>query len=406
MNRKNNSHKKSINHRLKALLALALAFLIISQTGCAKKQGEAAFPVYSEGFYLDTICRITIYSLGDAETSGEANADDAEAAQGIIDGAFDVCKEYEGLLSRTVETSDISKINAAGGSSVTCDHRTLTLIKDGICFSKISEGGFNIALGGITELWDFHAMEPKLPDPDELAEALAHVPNLMGKGLEPASAEEADAATGEAVRDGGVVIDGETVSLKDPKTKLDLGGIAKGYIADRIADYLMEQGVSGAVVDLGGNIVVVGHKVENDLPSDIVVGIKKPYTETNELVGTVSLHDASVVTSGVYERYFEIDGVKYHHVLDPSTGYPISSGLESITVVGPLGSSEFCDALATTVLIKGEEWLRTTLDKPYGENPLGFTGRNLELNDFTFILIRDDGSMDTLGSSAYQFTIN
>lgn len=398
------------SRRAKSLALLLVFLLIITQTGCGKKTNEQdaspdsageVFPVVSDGFYLDTICTITVYSINESTEEGaptsESSDDDSSTAtinlddiNKIIEGSFDICKEYEQLFSKTIETSDIAKINSAGGEAVECDPRTVELIQNGIMFGYLSEGGFNIGIGPITELWDFHAINPVVPEDSAIKNALSHVHDCS---ITSNYAE--------------VSIDGNSVQLSDKEAKLDLGGIAKGYIADRVAEYLIDQGVDGGVVDLGGNIVVIGNKsgsttAESETDSNIRVGIKKPYTQSNELVGIVALHDACVVTSGVYERFFEVDGVKYHHILDPRTGYPTNLGLESVTVIGPLGTSESCDALATTILINGEDWLKSALDYELNSSDTE-SGGFIYLNGFTYILIRDDGSIETLGSDQYIF---
>ena len=110
------------------------------------------------------------------------------------------------------------------------------------------------------------------------------------------------------------------------------------------------------------------------------------------MVGAVAVHDASVVTSGVYERYIEVDGVKYHHVLSPETGYPVETDLVSVTVIGPLGNSEDCDALATSILINGKEWLEKVIDGT------AFMPKPDAYKDFAFILINEEGEVEVLGN--------
>lgn len=366
-------------------LGILFVLLIISQTGCGKKEPEGStFPIYKEDFSLDTICRITVYAM-DESISGGSEVDVKARVEEKLKGAFALCKEYEALLSKTIETSDVSRINSGKGMPIECDEGTIELIQDGMQFGEISQGSFNIGLGSVTELWDFHAMEPVVPREEDLKEALKHVH------------DSADS------NNSNIKIEGNAVSLVDQESKLDLGGIAKGYIADRIGEYLVREGVSGAVIDLGGNIVVLGHKPseeENGEPQEITVGIKRPYT-TTEIVGSIPLHDATVVTSGIYERYFEEGGVKYHHVLDPKTGYPADSGLESVTVIGELGQSEYCDALATIILIKGESWLREQIDKNRTET---FGYNYMTFSDFTYILIDKEENIITLGNPQRVFT--
>lgn len=300
-----------------ALIAFISLISIIPQTACQANMG----PVSGQGFYLDTICTVTIYSM---EGMSE------EKAGAVIDGAFSVCADYEKLLSKTAEGSDIWKINHAGGAPVVCDERTIQVIEKGLSYSELSGGRFDITIGPVSALWDFHSEHPQPPPAEKLAAAVWHVDYRS------------------------VTIDGDTVSMGDPEAAIDLGGIAKGYIADRMVDWLKEQGVSGAVVDLGGNIAALGYK--DGKRTDFNIGIRDPFEpESGGIAGAVQIHDATLVTSGTYERSFEEEGVLYHHILDVKTGLPVKTDLISVTVIGPGDTSEDCDALATTCLILGRD---------------------------------------------------
>jgi thiamine biosynthesis lipoprotein len=306
-----------IKKSLRAVLTAALVTsAIITQTGCA---GNSE-PVSEEGFYLDTVCQITIYAMEGMNKSG---------AESTIDGAFEVCGKYESILSKTVEGSEIYRINHANGEPVECSLETVELIKKALGYCELSGGRFDITIGQVTDLWDFHAQDPKLPDRDALAESVKHVDYHM------------------------VEIDGNSVRLSDPEGEIDLGAIAKGFIADKVGEYLRGQGVTGAVIDLGGNISVVGYKDGKE--TDVRVGIKKPFSQTGEIVGVMSVHDKSLVTSGTYERCFEIDGKRYHHILDVETGWPVDTDLNSVTVIAGRSDGADCDALATVCLILGRD---------------------------------------------------
>ena len=145
------------------------------------------------------------------------------------------------------------------------------------------------------------------------------------------------------------------MTVSDPETHLDLGGIAKGFIADKVGEKLEECGVTSAVISLGGNIVCIGKKPDGKEGRPFRVGIEKPYSEQSEIVGAVDCEDETVVTSGVYQRYFERDGVRYHHILDPATGYPARSDVVGVTLRAPKGRSADCDAMATILLMMGQE---------------------------------------------------
>ncbi len=145
-------------------------------------------------------------------------------------------------------------------------------------------------------------------------------------------------------------IDGNTVTLTDPQTQVDLGFIAKGFIADRLKESLLEKGVESALINLGGNILAVGSKPDG---SPFEIGVRKPFDTQNTALTTLSLSDRSLVSSGVYERYFEKDGKRYHHLLDPFTGYPVENGLLGVTILS--SSSMEGDALSTTAFVLGPE---------------------------------------------------
>lgn len=287
--------------------------LIITQTGCGGVE-----KISKSSYYMDTICEITIY---DMEEMSEENANAA------IDSAFSLCADYESLISATREESDIYKINEAGGDAVSCDGDTIELLQLGIKYGDLSEGKFDITLGQVTDLWDFHAEEPKVPAAADVAAALKAVDYQQ------------------------IQIDDNQVSMTDAKGKINLGGIGKGYIADRAAEHLESLGVYSAIINFGGNIVAIG---END-GNPFKIGIKDPNNANGDVLGAVSVNDATVVTSGVYERCFEQDGKIYHHILDVKTGYPVDTDVMSVTLVAAKGRSADCDALSTTCLILGVE---------------------------------------------------
>lgn len=334
-----------------AVLLLALTF-IIPQIGCASNEENANYTGISKtGFYLDTICTITIYGVDAGSELGAeiaaAEADEAEQTrivQQLITDAFLECDRYEKLLSKTLAASEISKINSAAGQAVSVSEETKEVIEKGIGYGKLSGGLFDITIGKASDLWDFHEAEEMadsetdslLPDEDQLKEAVKHVDYKK------------------------ISVDGDKVQLADPEMEIDLGGIAKGYIADRVTEYLEERGVISAVVDLGGNIVAIGGKtkeilLESGNGGDFSIGIKDPQSEDGQLLAVFSASDKTVVTSGTYERYMMVDGVKYHHILDPETGWPIDNDVLSVTIIAEKGCAVDADGLSTTCLALGVE---------------------------------------------------
>ena len=334
----------------KAVLALLIIALIIPQTACMSNgQNSAANQGISKtGFYLDTICTVTIYGLEDSDGRLAAMSDEEleKECYLIITDAFKICTKYENMLSKTIETSDIAKINNAAGKAVTVSEETIEVLKEGLKFGELSGGAFDITIGKATDLWDFHDDAETgheggiVPEEENLKEAVAHV-NYKN-----------------------IVVDGQKVRLTDPETEINLGGIAKGYIADKVAEYLEGRGVVSAIVDLGGNIVALGGKPLQivvsadagdtaDEQAEFKVGIKDPAAEDGSLLGVVPCKNKTVVTSGTYERYFEKDGVRYHHILDVKTGYPVETDVLSVTIIADRGKSADCDGLSTTCLVLG-----------------------------------------------------
>ena len=337
-----------------AALLLALTF-IIPQMGCSSNgQNQNYTGISKTGFYLDTICAITVYGVDPESVLGHelaAAADEAEQTRlvhQLITDAFLECDRYEKLLSKTIESSERSQINDAAGQTVEVSTETAEVIEKGIWYGKVSDGLFDITIGKASALWDFHeaedvggdesAAESLLPDEADLAAAVNHVDYRQ------------------------VAVNGLSVKLADPDMEIDLGGIAKGYIADRVTGFLEERGVVSAVVDLGGNIVAIGGKTSGLLTEDAAesesvfnIGIKDPQSETGALLAVFPAHDKTVVTSGTYERFLIQDGVKYHHILDPATGWPINNDVLSVTIIADKGSAADADGLSTTCLALGVE---------------------------------------------------
>ena len=339
-----------------------------SETKESTVPGAAEDPVTKESFYFDTICQITIYGIQAPEAAGaeqgsSGSEEEAEqsgtsfssAAENVITQAFALCSDYEKLLSKTKEGSDVWNINHADGKPVACDDRTIEIIRKGISYGDLSEGKFDITVGKAEDLWDFHSDSPRVPEKDALTEAVRHV-NYRNISVDQ---------------------DERTVQLADPEAEIDLGGIAKGYIADKVCEELRQEGVTSAIVSLGGNIECVGGKpdvtgftTEETTFSSFSIGIETPYSDRTKIVGSSPLEDGTMVTSGVYERYFTENGKEYHHILDVKTGYPVDSDVLGVTIQGKEGASADCDALSTICLILGSEDGRRLIESMEGYEAL------------------------------------
>ena len=224
--------------------------------------------------------------------------------QDVIDAAVSECIRYEGLFSRTVGTSDIARVNAAGARPVEVHEDTARLVGAALGYCEESGGLFDITIGAVSSLWDFKA--GIVPDPVAIEEALAHVDYRL------------------------VRLEGSLLMLDDPFAKLDLGGIAKGFIADRVIECFEDAGVESAYVNLGGNVKVLGPKADGNAWR---LGVRDPFSSSeNDVVAVIESTAGSLVTSGLYERRFEKEEVSYWHILDPRTGYPVETDLISATI--------------------------------------------------------------------------
>ena len=234
------------------------------------------------------------------------------------------CTYFENKFSRTVEGSDIWNINNAGGKPVEVARETAEVIKDAIGYSKESDGLFDISIGAVSELWDFDRSIK--PSDEAIQAALPHVDYRC------------------------IQVDGTTVTLSDAQAKLDLGGIAKGYITDDLVRMMREDGVENASLSLGGNVYVMGKSFDGDAWN---VGVQDPNGADNDVIATVKAKNRSLVTSGLYERCFEQDGTLYYHILDPKTGYPVATDLKSASVMTK--KSTVGDAYSTILFLMGHD---------------------------------------------------
>ena len=317
LNCKNRLHRLPIS----VLLVLSL-FLGTVLSGCGLNNNKS---VSKSSFYFNTIITLTLYGT------------DKEDA---IDECFHLASRYENLLSNTIEGSEISQINALAGSGeyVTVSDETLEVLEDGIRYCELSQGAFDITIGKLSSLWNISEIAASLSDENNEADASC-IPSQQ-------AIEEALSTVDYTALE----IRGNQVRLNTPGAMLDLGAIAKGFIADKMKDCLKSAGIKSALINLGGNVLTLGSKTNG---SDFVVGIQKPFDDTGIPLATVSLSDKSAVTSGIYERYFRVDDKIYHHILDLSTGYPCENELDSVTIISD--SSMDGDALSTTCFVLGSE---------------------------------------------------
>lgn len=279
------------------------------------------------GFYFDTVVNVTLWG----------------APEGLVDEIWAACARYENLLSKTISGSDVSRINGAMGKPVTVDPETWEILRRAKEISALTGGAFSITIAPVTALWTFTGTMTNTVPTDETR--LAALPLVDDQKIE--------------------LGDGYTVTLP-AGMQIDLGGIAKGYIADEVAELIREKAYAG-IVSLGGNVYTIGRKPDGSKFSVAITDPQNPSTARS----VIYTGDCTVVTSGTYERGFNFGGVRYHHILDPKTGWPSQSDLVSASFV--MDSSMTADALATACIVIGSE-MALALANEQGLDAMFITG--------------------------------
>ncbi len=275
----------------KILSIIIVGFVFSTLSSCTNESKN----VTRQTFALDTVINIT------------TNKKDSEK----INEAFTLLNKYEKVFSRTNPESKLSLLNNGQGELIEDIEKVLSFSLE---MSYLTNGAFDVTVAPLVDLWS--VKERKIPPTaDEIETTLPKV-GYEDITLSPLSL-------------GGRVI--------------DTGAVAKGYIADKVAESFKDKGMENAIIDLGGNVVLIG---------EYTVGIRSPF-KPDEIFATITVKDKSAVTSGAYQRYFEYEGKRYHHIIDPRTGYPSESGVASVTVISP--SSMQADALSTSIFILGKE---------------------------------------------------
>ena len=318
------------------ILCTVLVCPMLLFTGCgnitdADTSTTGNQPISISSIKLNTAVQITIYDSQD---------------KALLNDCLALCDKYELIFSRTNEKSELYKLNhrkdvsdgdfgtdgpttpyPVSGTADTwhISEDLAALLSEGLDITRESDGAFDIAIAPLTSLWDFTAEDPEVPDDAAIQKAL------------PLCSSD------------GVTIDGEDITLLSDDIQFDVGAIAKGYIADRLKDFLIKKGVKSAIINLGGNVLCIGSKPDG---TPFKIGIQKPFADRNETEAVMDITGKSVVSSGIYERCFKQDG-KLYHILNPQTGYPYDNGLISVTIISD--QSVDGDALSTTCFALGLE---------------------------------------------------
>ncbi|MFA6857862.1 MAG: FAD:protein FMN transferase [Treponema sp.] len=266
---------------------------------------------------MGTVCTVNAYSDGTEKLYKEL---------------FTRLYTIENDFSVNIGTSEVSAVNAAAGQhAVAVSAGVFYVIRTALNYAALTSGAFDPTVGPLVKIWGINTDHARVPSKQEISTALGLI-NWHDVLL----TQNADGSG--------------TVMLRRPGMALDLGGIVKGYAADELTTILRTRNVKRAVIDLGGNIYVFGKKKDGSLWK---VGVKDPSDPEGNPALIISLANSTVVTSGVYERFFIQNGIRYHHILDTKTGYPARTGLLSSTII--CESSIAADALSTGVFVLGEE---------------------------------------------------
>lgn len=329
------------------LLALVMVFALAacSKTGKDSGDSNSEEPYSKDIFAMDTYMTVSAYG------------DKGEEA---VDAAVREINRLDALLSTGKDDSEVTKLNKNGGGKLSAE--TNALMSAALDLYESTDHVFDISIYPVMKLWGFTDGNFKVPSAADLKEALE---------LVDASALTYDAKA-------------KTVAFGKDGMAIDFGGIAKGYTSSSVADLFRETGVTSGIVNLGGNVQTVGYKPDG---SEWRIGIQHPEDEDG-MLGVVTTHDTAVITSGGYERNFEEDGVTYHHIIDPSKGYPADSGLISVTIVSEDGT--LADGLSTSLFIMGKERAAEYW--------------RAHKKDFQFILCEKDGTLVVSGGLKDTFT--
>lgn len=326
----------------KKLAALLLAGVL---TGCSAPAEEMQQPVERSLFAMNTYMTFTAYG---------------EDAQAALQEAEECIQQVEGLWSVTDEDSEIYQANHSGGQPVTVSEETAEIISFALELAQRTGGALDPTIYPVLTAWGFTTDSKQVPSQQQIAQLL------------------------EQVGYNRIQLNGTELTVPDGM-ELDLGAVGKGYTADLVTEILRRHGVTSALISLGGNIQAIGSRPDG---SDWRLGIRAPWESGN--LGVLTVSDAAVVTSGGYENYFDDEqGNIYWHILDPSTGYPADSGLQSVTIVGREG--KMCDALSTALFVMGAQ----SAEQYWREN-----------GGFEMLLVTDSGEILITEGIAENFTLN
>lgn len=307
---------------MRFIKVFSVLILIIMLVGCSNENEVNTSKTTSTTTVNDTIPASKEFFAMDTYMEVDAYGDNGEKA---VAKAEKEVNKLDSILSTGKSTSEISKLNKNKKQVVSAD--TMSLIKESVKISKETNSAFNPTIYPLMELWGFTTKNYYVPKDNEIKPLLNYM-DINNIKIDESKNE---------------------VSFKDSNMKIDLGAIAKGYTSSKIIDIFKENNIKSGMVTLGGNVQVLGKKPDGSLWK---VGIQNPIGE-DEYLGVLQTSDKAVITSGGYERNFTKNGKIYHHILDPSNGYPANNGLTSVTIISSDGT--LADALSTSLFVMGKD---------------------------------------------------
>ena len=307
---------------MRFIKAFSALILIIILVGCSNENEVNTSKTTSTTTVNDTIPASKEFFAMDTYMEVDAYGNNGEKA---VAKAEKEVNKLDSILSTGKSTSEISKLNKNKKQVVSAD--TMSLIKESVIISKETNSAFNPTIYPLMELWGFTTKNYYVPKDNEIKPLLNHM-DIDNIKIDESKNE---------------------VSFKDSNMKIDLGAIAKGYTSSKIIDIFKDNNIKSGMVTLGGNVQVLGKKPDGSLWK---VGIQNPIGE-DEYLGVLQTSDKAVITSGGYERNFTKNGKTYHHILDPSNGYPANNGLTSVTIISSDGT--LADALSTSLFVMGKD---------------------------------------------------
>lgn len=316
------------NKKMAVALILAVVLICAQLISCEDSKRVAEPKSRSYYDYFDTVSVIYDYT-GGTQADFDAICEEIDGLLERYHRLFDIYNEYAGIIN-------LATVNRlAGGEALKVEPEIIEALEFSVEMYEKTDGRVNVAMGAVLSLWhDLRKEGKRIPTDEELRAAGEHI---SIKSLE-------------------INKENGTVRLSDPLSSLDLGAIAKGYAAEKISDMLKERGLSGYAISLGGNVRAVGTKPSGD---GWVSGIKMPYDISGEYIRTFEIKDSSLVTSGSYERFYTVDGVNYHHIIDPVSLFPKNDYL-SLTVYTE--NSAVADALSTALFNMSASEIEKTLE--------------------------------------------